>query len=345
MKFDLLAIGDSSIDEFMKVDDASVVCDIDHKNCKICFDYADKIPVESYNATLAGNAPNVVTACKLLGLESTIYTQLGNDSNGERFITEFKKLGIDTTYCIKNSGKPTNVHSIIVFKGERTIFSYHEHFEYKVIDWSTPLWIYYSSLPENFESFQANLVEYLKKNENVLLAFNPGTYHLKAGIEKIKNILELTDVLFVNLEEAQKILSKNENDLEKLHKELQRLGPKLTVITDGENGSSASSGNEVVYAKIYDDGKKLIDKTGAGDAFASAFLSALFYNCRETGISSNHICELVVDDKKSLKEALNWGAINSCGVTRYIGSTAGLKTKKEIEEIVIKGNEFTIFNL
>lgn len=317
MKFDLLAIGDSSIDEFMKVDDASVVCDIDHKNCKICFDYADKIPVESFNATLAGNAPNVATAGKLLGLKSSIYTELGDDSNGERFITEFKKLGIDTTFCIKNAGKPTNVHSIIVFKGERTIFSYHEHFEYKIREWEEPLWIYYSSLPENFETFQASLVEYLKKNENILLAFNPGTYHLKAGTEKLKNILELTDVLFVNLEEAQKILSTNSEDSEKLHTELQELGPKLTVVTDGENGSSASSGNKVVIAKMYDDGKKLVDKTGAGDAFASAFLSALFF-------------------KRNIKDALNWGAINSCSVTRYVGSTSGLKTKKEIEEIASK---------
>lgn len=315
MKFDLLAIGDSSIDEFMKVSDASVVCDIDHKNCKICFDYADKIPVESFNATLAGNAPNVATACKLSGLESTIYTELGDDSNGERFIAEFKKLGIDTTFCIKNTNKPTNVHSIIVFKGERTIFSYHEHFEYKMMKWETPQWIYYSSLPENFETFQADLVEYLKQNQLTLLAFNPGTYHLRAGTKNLKNILEFTDVLFVNLEEAQRILSTNVDDLEELHKNLQKLGPKLTVITNGENGSSASSGNEVVLTKMYDDGKKLIDKTGAGDAFASAFISALFY-------------------KKSIKEALSWGAINSCGVTRYIGSTVGLKTKKEIEEIM-----------
>ena len=326
MKFDLISIGDSSIDEFMRADDASVVCDIDHKNCKICFDYADKIPIESFNATLAGNAPNVVTACKLLGLESTIYTELGDDSNGEKFITEFNKLGIDTSFCVRNVNRPTNVHAIIVFKGERTIFSYHERFEYTIKEWEAPTWIYYSSLPENFESFQSELVKYLKENGNVLLAFNPGTYHLKAGLEKIKNILELTDVLFVNLEETQKILSTNENDLEKLHFVLQKLGPKLTVITDGENGSSASSGNKVVYARVYDDRKKLIDKTGAGDAFASAFLSALFY-------------------KKNIKDALNWGAINSCGVTRYIGSTAGLKTKKEIEEIIVEGNKFTIHNL
>ena len=205
MKFDLISIGDSSIDEFMRADDASVVCDIDHKNCKICFDYADKIPIESFNATLAGNAPNVVTACKLLGLESTIYTELGDDSNGEKFITEFNKLGIDTSFCVRNVNRPTNVHAIIVFKGERTIFSYHERFEYTIKEWEAPTWIYYSSLPENFESFQSELVKYLKENGNVLLAFNPGTYHLKAGLEKIKNILELTDVLFEFLLNSQKV--------------------------------------------------------------------------------------------------------------------------------------------
>jgi ribokinase len=93
------------------------------------------------------------------------------------------------------------------------------------------------------------------------------------------------------------------------------LGPKLTVITDSTNGANAFDGNEVIKMGIYTDTRPVVDKTGAGDAFASGFLAALFY-------------------KKSLKEALAWGVVNSGACIKEIGSIHGLLNKDEIEKIV-----------
>ena len=54
--FDLITIGDSTIDTFIKIHEASVECDLNHEECKLCVRYGDKIPVEGIARAVAGNA-------------------------------------------------------------------------------------------------------------------------------------------------------------------------------------------------------------------------------------------------------------------------------------------------
>ena len=318
MNYDLLTIGDVCIDEYLKVDDAQVICDIDKKQCKICFDYSGKIPVKKFSAGIAGNSSNVAVGCARLSLACAIYTETGDDANADKFITEYKKLDINTEFFMRNSGRPTNVHQIIVYEGERPILAYHEHFDYKMKNWGNPKWLYYTSLPQNFAGFQTQLVTFLKKNPQIGVAFNPGTYHLKADIAALSNILEVTHILFVNKEEAKKLGAKG--GILETHMKLQQLGPKLTVLTDGANGSSVYDGKELVELGILAGDIKVVDKTGAGDAHSSGFLAAIFYG-------------------KSLPEALKWGTINAAGIVENVGSINGLKTREEMESAV-KAAEF-----
>jgi sugar/nucleoside kinase (ribokinase family) len=319
MPFDLITIGDTSIDQFTKIDDASVFCDINHHNCQICLDYGDKIHVDSFEASIGGNSPNTGIACSKLGLNTAIYTELGDDANAEICLAALKEDGVDTKYCNINKNTPTNVHAIIIFQSERTILSYHEERDYKLPTWENPKWIYYSSLAKGFEKFQQELVDYINKNPNIMVAVNPGTYQMKQGLEAQKNILEITDVLFVNKQEAEELTQTqpDELDFKGLHKKLQKLGPKLTVVTNNENGSTAYDGHEYVEIGIYKTGKEPVDKTGAGDSYAAGFLSALHYG-------------------KGIEDAAKWGAINSASVITQPGATKGILTKKEIENAIKK---------
>lgn len=312
---DLLTIGDNSIDLYMKVDGASVIPeDTTKENPKICFYHGSKVHVNAFKSSIAGNACHVSAGCKNLGLSVAMYSELGDDTNADRFISEFKERGISTDYIIKNKGTPTNVHAVIVFGEERTIFDYHEPRTYKLYDWPTPKWIYYSSLSKGFEKFQGELVSYLKKNPNIGVGFNPGTLQLLAGLESLRDFLSVTHVLIVNVQEAQSLLSTKETDLMELHKMLNALGPKLSVITDSKKGSSAFDGNELVKVGIYGDGSGVVDKTGAGDAYSSGLISGLFY-------------------KKPLKTAMQWGMINSSYVVKEIGGIHGLRTLEEMEKL------------
>jgi len=320
---DLLTIGDSSIDLFMKIDE-SFVSDITTgeeeakgEEPEICFFHGSKVPVDSFETSIAGNACNVAVGATKLGMKTSIYTELGDDPNGDRIIKELQKMGVDTSYCIKNAGTPTNVHSIIVYAGDRTIFSYHEKRKYKLYGWPKPKWIFYSSLAEGFDEFQEELVAYLERNPNIGVAFNPGTQQLREGVGALRSILKVVDVLFVNKEEAQRLTDHNEEDVEKLHEKLRVLGPKLTVITLGNKGSTAHDGQKMVTKDIYKKGENVVDKTGAGDSYATGFVAALHY-------------------KKPLEVAMDWGSINSSHVIRKIGSVKGLLNKKQMENLTAK---------
>ncbi|MBW6441567.1 carbohydrate kinase family protein [Patescibacteria group bacterium] len=312
---DILTIGDSCIDVTMHISTANEVKTEGSDTPQICFIHGSKIPVDQFYSSVGGNSVNVAIGCNLMGLKAGVYTEIGNDQNGNKIIEALSKVGIETKYCIKNENADTNVNSIVVHNYERTIFSYHAPVEYEIRDWEKPSFLYYTSIGDGFEKFQNDLIKYLKENKDVAAVFNPGTYQMKAGFNSIKEFLEITTILIINTEEAVRLVG--EKPLVKTHIDLQKLGPKLTVITDGKNGASAFDGEELVKVSAYTDGREVKDKTGAGDAFSSGFISAIFH-------------------KKTLKEALGWGSVNAFGEITKESTGTGIYTKEQIEEIINK---------
>jgi ribokinase len=306
---ELLAIGDSSIDEFLKLEDDGA----SELSGSICFIHGTKVPVETYETSIAGNALNVSVGTARLGVKTMLYTEIGDDQNSYRIINELKSLNVDTTFCVQNPNTPTDVHPVVIYKEDRTIFIYHGKRNYKILEWPKPKWVYYSSIGKDFEKFQKELVEYVKANTDIGVIFNPGTYHLKQGVDPLREFLSEVDILFVNKEEAQKLVSCTE--FSELHKNLQQLGPKLTVITNGSKGASGSDGTQQIDTPAFIEETPVMDKTGAGDAFSSGFISAIIQN-------------------RSLKEALLWGSMNSSGVIRKIGAIEGLRGKEEILNLI-----------
>lgn len=313
---DLITIGDSDIDLFMKIANDTLVEDDSENRPKICFYHGTKIPVEQFETSVAGNALNVAVGCTKLGIKTALYTEIGDDQNADKLIEELNSFGVETDLVSKNEGTLTDAHTVIVYEGERTIFSYHGPREYTIKDWDTPKWIYYSSMAKGFENFQEELVEYIKTTR-VGLAFNPGTMHIKLGLDSIKKVLNICDILFLNKEEAELFCSTDKTksvDELTLHKSLCKMGPKLSVITNGSKGASAYDGSDFVLQESFSDDRTIIDTTGAGDAFSSGFMSAIIYG-------------------KNLKEALKWGVINSGSSIKEMGALKGLIDKKTIEKL------------
>ena len=56
---DILAIGDTVIDAFIRIEEAEVNCDVDKENCKLSLRFGDKVPYESVEICNAvGNSAN-----------------------------------------------------------------------------------------------------------------------------------------------------------------------------------------------------------------------------------------------------------------------------------------------
>lgn len=311
---DFVAIGDTTIDAFIRIEEATVNCDINKENCQICLDYGNKIPYESVTIVPAvGNSANASVAAARLGLKSAFIGNVGADQNGKDCINALKKDGVNTKFMTVHKNKKTNYHYVLWYKDERTILIKHKEFDYSLPNIGSPKWIYLSSLGENSLPFHSEIVDYLKSHPEINLAFQPGTFQMKFGVENLAEIYKLTKVFICNLQEAQRILnSKEENPIE-LAKMIAKFGPKVTVITDGRKGAHTYDGENVWFMPLYPDLKLPYERTGAGDAFSSTFVAGLAMG-------------------KSIEEALMMAPVNSMSVVQKIGAQEGLLTMAQIEE-------------
>jgi len=313
-EFDFVAIGDITTDAFIHITNASVYHDNKSNEDKICLTNGAKIPYDFTKVIPGvGNSPNAAVSATRLGLKTALVTNLGDDDNGKEILRALEKNDIDDCFVRVHENKNSNYHYILWHGTERTILIKHEEYNYELPDIGEPKWIYLSSVGENSLEYHQALVLYFNTHPNTKIAFQPGTYQVKLGYEKLKEVYKLTEVFFCNLQEAQTILQTNESSGTKLVQEISLLGPKIVVITDGEKGAYACDALSAWFIPVYPTDKPPLERTGAGDSFASSFISALALG-------------------RSIEEALSWGAINASFVVHHIGAQEGLLSHEELEK-------------
>lgn len=313
----IVAIGDLVLDAHVKIDDASVECNLDGHNCKLCLDYAAKVPVTDSFQTVGGNAANFALGTARLGINTAIISTIGDDSNGKIISAELKINKINSAAVIRDKKDKTRYSIVLNFKGERTILSYHNKKNYR---WPKKVpkadWIYYTSLSDGFAPLQTNLVKFLKQNKNIKLAFNPGTFQLKYNLNLCKEILPLTNLLILNLEEAKILSGVNLNQSTKtLIGALLGMGAKEVAITDGARGAFAGNSEGIWEMAPYD--VPIVSKTGAGDSFSAGFLVAKILGY-------------------DLPASLTWGTANSCSVLGHFGVEQGQLNQRGIKKMIEK---------
>jgi len=85
--------------------------------------------------------------------------------------------------------------------------------------------------------------------------------------------------------------------------------PGIAVVTDGPRGAYASDGRYLYRAGVFKE-RKLVDRTGAGDAFGSGFIAGLM-------------------QKHDVHHALRLAAANATSVVEQIGAQGGILTKRD----------------
>jgi ribokinase len=317
MKLDFIGIGDTVVDDFIRLKDAEAHCELNHEECKLCVRFGDKVPFESSTKVYGvGNGANAAVAAARLGLSSGMVTNIGKDLNGDKIVENFKAEGVDETYVHQQEGAPTNYHYVLWYGDERTIlvnhFAYTYHFPQELEE---PKMIYLTSLAESAEKYHDEVADYLEAHPNIFFTFQPGTFQIKLGAERLKRLYQRANLFVVNKEEAQRILGLPEtaDDLPPLLNGLKALGPKVVIISDDLNGAYALENGEELHMPMYKDIKPPIDRTGAGDAFTST--TAVYY---ATGTP--------------LKDAMLRGMINAAHVVQEIGAQRGLQTKGKLDE-------------
>lgn len=336
-----LSIGDIVTDAFIRVQDAHVRKDQVSGNTELCLRFGDKVPYESVTVLPGvGNSPNAAVSVSRLGLPSLLLTGIGADAGGKECLAELTKNGVDTSLVYTDPNNATNYHYVLWHDIDRTILIKHAPITYHLTE-ATPIpaWIYFSSVGGHLESIHDEVVAYLEKNPATKLAFQPGTFQITLGVERLRKLYQHTEVFVCNVEEAEKVITtiagttfdtveritdrKSPAFREYVKKMLaivHELGPKIVAITDGPDGAFASDGEHQYFMPIYPDPKPPVERTGCGDAFASTF-------------------SVFLAKGMSLSDALLRAPINSMNVVQHIGAQEGLLTEEEIALWLTKAPE------
>ncbi len=311
--YDIISIGDSTIDTIVEVNNAAVTCRVDN-DCYLKLKFPSKIPVDTIAQKVAGNSINNAIGMARLGFKTGFHTILGGDMSGKTIMKELKEENVDTRYVEILKKGQSNASTVINYHGDRTILVYHAPRKYRLPKLAKTNWMYYSSIGEDHKKYNKQIINYIKKC-GAKMGYNPGTYQFLEGVGEIKKVCAVTHVLFLNVQEAHKLVG-NKKDTKSLLRALYRLGPKIAVITDGENGSFVFDGVNYwkmgIYKKV-----KAIERTGAGDSYAVGFMSALM-------------------DDKDIPEAMLRGNLNSSSVISKIGPQDGLLTRSGLQRMLRK---------
>lgn len=326
MALEVLAIGDVVTDAFIKLfEDRAYTFENEHGKfiampfgSKVPFDYAEVVEG-------VGNASNAAVSFARLGIHSGLVSNVGSDAFGRDIINALEKERVDTRFVRINKDKISNYHYVLWYKEERTILIKHEEYNYqwpRFTEADIPKWVYFSSISKNaLEKYHDMVADWLKENPGVKLAFQPGTFQLEAGTDKLKELYAHTEVLVLNREEAVQVSGGNYDDIHDLMNRLHQHGPKIVCITDGPAGAYASDGQNRYKMPPYPDPAPPFERTGAGDAFASTFVAAL--------IKGN-----------TIEGALQWAPINSMNVVQNTGAQKGLLKEEELEKYLESAPEW-----
>jgi len=294
----------------------------------VCFEYGAKISIKESFFTLGGGGNNAAVSFSRLGLKTAAVLALGDDDNGKAVVENLKKNKVETKFIQIIKNQKTGFSFILTLgrSRERTIFLYRGANDKLRISKDElrnlkTKWIYVSSL--SGDNWQEILSKVQGKGK---LAWNPGGRQIKAGKRGLANFASLLEVFIVNKDEAIELVLSDPsyrkrkadflNQPKNLLLILKEWGPKIVIVTDGRKGAYVYDGKRVYFSPAASIEKKVVDRTGVGDAFGSSFVAGLMiYN----GV---------------IEKALKLAIINSASVTTEIGAQNGLLTRGEAERRV-----------
>lgn len=302
----IITIGKATQDVFLK--STSAFTSFEHKGVKYeQLPVGQKLDLDDVIFSTGGNVTNAAVTFARQGIHSKYAWCLGIDAPSETILQSLDREGVDTTHVYQDDRfKPSYSVILMLDGGERTILNYKgtmptakdSELDLSLIDQGQ--WIYVSAL-NDMELLER--IIHRASEHGVKVMLNPAGAELKQA-DKLKGLLEDVEILAVNKEEAQMIVHGETS--EELVRHLTNYVP-VAIVSDGPNGVVATNSKTIVTAGMYED-VPVIDRTGAGDAFGSGFLSAF-----STG--------------KSLKESIIFASANSTSVVQFVGAKEGILHK------------------
>ena len=290
----------------------------------LCF-VGDKIPNKGqtilgtkYLVGPGGKGSNQAIASGRLGGNVNFITKIGRDQNADMALSLYKEIGINTESIIQDDNNLTGVAGIMINEktGENAInvvpgaagslVNQDIDNNLKIIEKSQ---IFLTQLETPYEVTSYALKK--AKETGSITIFNPAP-----ASDIRKEDFKFIDYFTPNETEAsyylkEKVESKTE--IENAAKSFLKKGIKNIIITLGSKGVYFANSDESYFIEAFKLKNKVLDTTGAGDAFNGAFAYALSTN---------------LNNKDALTFANKVAGIS----TTKLGAASSMPTLNEVEE-------------
>lgn len=320
--FDVVTIGTATRDVFLTSSLFKVLRDPEHlkrigfpSGEAECFAFGSKLEVQEPIFTVGGGAANTAVTFSREGFRTASFITLGNDERGNAITALLKEERV-VPFAVINKKIGTAYSTILLSpSGERTILVYRgasNHMDTKQISFAKlkAKWAYIAPGGIDFKVIE-KIINYCKRH-GVKIAMNPSKHYIEKGAHGLKAFLKHLDVVIVNREEASRITGVDYHEDKEIFRIFDALVPGIAVMTDGPKGAMVSDGRYIYKAGIFKE-KKIVDRTGAGDAFGAGFVAGLI-------------------QKSDIHHALRVASANATSVVEHIGSQAGILRKKDLHQ-------------
>ncbi len=298
-KFDVVGFGALNVDMLLKVDRLAGA--------------EEESFVESYAEACGGSAANTVVGLARLGCKVGFIGKVADDREGKLQLDCFTAEGVDTTGIIHaKKGKSGSVLGFVDNGGARALYINSgvndtiSPREIKPNYASQTRFLHLTSFVGE-KSFQTQIELLATLPNDVKVSFDPGAVYARKGYAAMEPIIKRTHVFMPNSRELEQLTG--EPDYCKGADFMISCGIKIVAVKLGGKGCYVTDGRERLRIERLE--VKVVDTTGAGDAFCAGFLYGLV-------------------NGKSLLECGRIASFVASRCVMQMGARAGLPYRKEL---------------
>lgn len=332
-QFAIITIGAAVRDIFLFLNPADILlldnsANDPRRQKLLALEYGAKIQAANSQLAFGGGAFNSATTFSRAALKTAVITALGCDDTGEAIIRLLERENINhefvsyhsrgqTGFSVLVVDKATGEHVALVERGANDLFNFSAR-SHKL---SSAAWCYLTSLTgEHWQASMDKIINIVKNNK-IKLAWNPGNEQLERGWGLFGRFLKHCQLLILNHDEAMALIKSDGEEIKGINHTLNALlrwGVKMVIITDGPEGAYYADKHQKLHIAARGD-VKVVDSTGAGDAFGSGFVSGL-----------------IATKMGNISYALQVAMANAESVISQIGAQAGIVYAKDLDKIIKK---------
>jgi len=283
-RFDVVGFGALNVDRLYKVNKISTAGAEGYVTC--C------------EEACGGSAANTIVGLSRLGCKTGFIGKVADDPEGQMLLEGFRREGVDTAGIRVQPGSRSGmVMGFVDEEGERALYidpGVNDTLTLNEVKTEyakqTELLHLASFVGQKAFETQKKLLNTIP--ESVKISLDPGEIYARKGLAALEPILEKCHVLMPNARELQILAGKP--DYQDNANVMLDKGAKTVAVKLGKNGCYVTDGKEKHHVEAFK--AKVVDTTGAGDAFNAGFLYGLLKDKElgECGMIGNFVASRCV---------------------------------------------------